>query len=156
MEAFLMGHSSMTAMFQASNSSQSRQEWEGVGWEGGLQSTGNQWLVYAGGENFLLPSRFCGWPKNETDIRQSNRRKICKLILLCVHGSLQKKKEDPKKPVCPKACILIQSKRNCGDCNKTKGQSTMGQWLGYMAKWDELMKAKDYFSNFVCVGPSWW
>lgn len=47
------------------------------------------------------------------------------LIFLCVHGNLQKKKEDPKKPVCPKA--YIQSKINCGDCDKTKGQSTMGQ-----------------------------
>ena len=31
----------------------------------------------------------------------------------------------------------------------------MGQWLGYMAEGEEQMKAKDYLSNFVCVGPSW-
>lgn len=50
------------------------------------------------------------------------------LIFLCVHDSLQKKNEDPKKAMHPKAYILLQSKINCEDVTRQR-DSDRGIWL---------------------------
>lgn len=61
------------------------------------------------------------------------------LVFLCVHGSLQKKNEDPKKPRRPKAYIPLQSKINCGDVMRQRDShlwdSDWGIWLRGRNRW---------------------
>lgn len=64
MEPSLIGHTSMTAVFQAGAG---RAGAGGKGLQGKyMELMSCQYRV----ENWLLHSMFCGWPKNKTDRRQ--------------------------------------------------------------------------------------
>ena len=75
---------------------------------------------------------------------------------MCVHKSLQKENEDPKKLSGLKASELFKIKKAIS-CERVirqsilgRGQQVMRQWLGNIR--GKLMADKGYFSRFVYTG----